>query len=124
MSDKGAGQRVIGIRHTLRQLKNAGLVEKDSLHPQQAVKDVQGEMLFVAERWYEIGAKRGARKILEAFLDGHFEVRTGKNGNCEIIANKDSITWTKRLNVTVGNKKQVVGQRTYELTLQDLEFEV
>lgn len=124
MSDSGAGHRVIGIRHALRQLKNAGLVEEESLNPQQAVKDVQEEVLSVAGRWYEIGAKRGALEILEAFLDGHLEVRVNKNGKREIIAKVESVTWKKRLNVTVGNKKQPVAQRTYELTLEDLGFDV
>lgn len=124
MSDSGARHRVIGIRHTLKQLKKVGLVEEERIYPQQAVKDVQGEILSVAERWYEVAAKRGALEILEAFLDGQFEVRTNKNGKREIIANTDSVTWAKRLNVTVGNTKQQVAERTYELTLRDLEFDV
>lgn len=124
MAVSRAGHRVIGIRHALKQLKTAGLVEQDSLYPQQAVQDVQSEILSVAERWYRVGARRGALELLEAFLDGDFEVQINKSGKREIIANKNSVVWSKRLTVTVGNAKQQVPERTYELTLKDLEFDV
>jgi hypothetical protein len=123
MADIGKKQRVIGIRHTLRTLKDAGLVEEESHYPKEAVKDVQSEILLVAERWYAVGAKRGALEILGAFLNGDFEVRVDKNGKRKIIANIDSVTWDKRLNVTVGNKKEQVPKQTYELTLEELEFD-
>lgn len=124
MSVTGAGYRVIGIRHALKKFKSAGLVEQDSLYPQQAVQDVQSEILSAAKRWYKIGARRGALQTLEAFLDGDFEVRINKDGKREIIAKKESVLWNKRLNVTVGGSKQQVQKRKYELTLQDLEFDV
>ena len=123
MADIDKKQRVIGIRHTLRKLKDAGLIEEERLYPKEAVKDVQSEILSVAERWYAVGAKRGALEVLEAFLNGDFEVRVDKNGKREIIANIDSVTWDKRLNVTVGNKKEQVPKQTYELTLEELEFD-
>ena len=124
MSDIGAGQRVIGIRHALKKFKEAGLAEEDSLYPCDAIKDVQTIGLSIAERWYEIGAKRGARKVLEAFLDGHFEIATDKDGKREIVANVNSVSWTKTLSVGVGNEKHQVLKRTYKLTLKDLEFDV
>ena len=124
MIDTLKKHRVIGIKYALRQFKEAGLAEEDSHYPRDAVKDAQAKGLSIAERWYEIGAKRGARKILEAFLDGHFETTTDKDGKCEIVAKVDSVKWAKPLNVTVGNKKQQVPKRTYELTLKDLEFDV
>lgn len=124
MSDSGVGQRVIGIRHALKKFKEAGLVEEDSLYARDAVKDVQTKGLSIAERWYEIGAKRGALEVLDAFLDGHLKVTTDKDGKREITANVNSVTWIKALNVGVGNEKQQVSKRTYELTLEDLEFDV
>ena len=123
MSGSGARHRVIGIRHTLKQLKKAGLVEEEREYPQQAVEDIQSEVLSVAQRWYGVGAKRGALEMLEAFLDGQFEVHTSKSGKREVIASTESVTWTKRLNVTVGNKKQQVAEHAYELTLKDLGFD-
>jgi hypothetical protein len=124
MVDVGKKHRVIGIRYALRPFKEAGLAEEESFYPRDAVKDAQAKGLSIAERWYEIGAKRGARKILEAFLEGHFEITTDKDGKREIVANVDSVKWTKPLNVTIGNEKQQVPKRTYELTLKDLEFDV
>src|SRR5258705_7971312 len=103
-----AGQRVIGIRHTLRKLKQAGLVEQDSLFPEQAVRDVQDEVRAAAQRWYRIGAKRGALEVLEALLGGHLAVHTDKQGKREIITSKSSLKWTKALNVRVGKSKQRV----------------
>ncbi len=123
MAISAAGHRVIGIRHTLRKLKNAGLVDEDSLYAGQAVGDVQGEMMAVAERWYQVGARRGAREILKAILDGDFEVQTGKSGKREIVASVQVVTWIKSLKVSVGNKKKRVPKRTYKLTLKDLEFD-
>jgi hypothetical protein len=72
MALSAAGHRVIGIRHTLRKLKNVGLVDEDSLYARQAVSDVQGEIMAVAERWYQIGARRGGLEILKVILDGDF----------------------------------------------------
>jgi hypothetical protein len=119
-----AGHRVIGIRHALNQLKTAGLVEQDTLYPRHAVQDVQSEILAVAERWYRVGARRGALEILEAILDGDLEVHVNNKGEREIVASKNSVTWSKRLNVNVGNTKQQIPEQTYELTLKDLEFDV
>ena len=124
MSISNSGQRVIGIRHALKQLKKVGLVEQDTLYPKDAVQNVQTEVLAVAERWYKVGAKRGALVIVEAFLDGRLEVQIGKNGNREIVARENSITRRKKLNVTVGNNKQKVPEQMYELTLRELEFDV
>jgi hypothetical protein len=83
MAISAAGHRVIGIRHTLRTLKNAGLVDEDSLYAGQALGDVQGEMMAVAERWYQVGARRGAREILKVILENDFDVQTGKSGKRE-----------------------------------------
>ena len=50
MSISNSGQRVIGIRHALTQLKKVGLAEQDTLYPKDAVQNVQTEVLEVAER--------------------------------------------------------------------------
>ena len=117
------GHRVIGIRHALRHLKEAGLVEEDVLFPADAVSDVQADILAVAERWYIVGAKRGALEVIQAILDGHFDVEEDSEGNRTIVASNNSISWRKHLNVRVGNKKLRVGPKTYKLTLADLDFD-
>ena len=122
MPTSSAGHRVIGIRYTLKHLKSAGLVEQDRLYPDQAVKDVQSEVLAAAERWYEIGANCGALEVLEAILDGKIEVQTTKKGKLVLVTKLSSVVWEKRLNVTVGNRKKSVAERTYELTVQELGF--
>lgn len=125
MEEFGKKQRVIGILHTLKKMKEVGLVEEETRYPNEAIKDVQSEMLSVAERWYEIGARRGALEILDAILNGDFEIRSAKNGSLSIVANNiKPITWSKALNVKIGNKKEQVPKQTYELTLEELGFEV
>lgn len=122
MATSSARHRVIGIRHTLKHLKNAGLIEQDTLYPHVAVQDVQAELLGVAERWYKIGARRGALEILEAFLDGHLEVKVSKTGKREIVTNKEAVAWSKKLKVTAGATKKQIAQKTYELTVKELGF--
>jgi hypothetical protein len=116
---------VIGIRHTLKILKNAGLVEVDTLYPADAVGNLHDEILSVAQRWYKVGARRGALRVLKAFLDGKFEVTKDKHGQIEIVARANRpLSWSRPLNVTVGNGKRTVQKTTYKLTLKDLEFDL
>jgi len=114
--------RVIGIRHALKKLKEAGLVEDETLYASDAVDDVQDEMLAVAQTWYEIGARRGAIEVINAILDGRFSVSKNSNGEVEITAHVKELSWSKRLKVTVGNVKKIVEKQKYRLTLKDLEF--
>jgi hypothetical protein len=121
-SKTSGAHRVIGIRHALKAFKRAGLVEKDSMYPAQAVGDVTTEALGIAKNWYEIGAKRGAVEIIEAFLDGKFEIRIGDKQKREVIARTKTVKWKRQLNVTVGNRKHTVPKQQYVLTLEDLEW--
>lgn len=114
--------RVIGIRHALRQFKDAGLVEEDSMFPHEAVEDVQGEVLETAERWYKIGAKRGAREVLKALLDGRLEI-DDTDGELQVLANATKLEWISALNVSIGDEKQRVPKKAYALTLRDMEFD-
>lgn len=123
MSDILKKHRVIGIRHTLRHLKDAGFVDDDTQYPEDAVVDVQDEVLSTARTWYKVGAKRGALEILEAFLDGAFEVITKPDGSRQIIANEESIHWNRALRVQVGNETQRIKEREYKLTIKALGFE-
>lgn len=123
MSDILQTHRVIGIRHALRQLKDAGFVDEDTQYPEDAVVDVQGEVLSAARAWYKTGAKRGALEVLEAFLDGTFEVVIRPDGSKRILANKDSISWSRTLRVQVGNDTQRIKGREYKLTIKALGFE-
>ncbi|CAB3804455.1 hypothetical protein LMG28614_06037 [Paraburkholderia ultramafica] len=114
--------RVIGILHTLKQFKEAGLVEEDSMYAHEAVEDVQGEVLDTAERWYKIGAKRGAREVLKALLDGRLEI-DDTGGELQVLATAMKLEWTAALNVSVGAEKQRVSKKAYALTLRDMEFD-
>ncbi|HEY2823116.1 MAG TPA: hypothetical protein VGJ06_18880 [Candidatus Acidoferrum sp.] len=108
MPDIGQQHRVIGIRHVLRRLKKAGLVEKDSLYAQEAISNIQDKVLARAVSWYKIGARRGALVILEPR---------------EIIAKVDSVRWRKKLRVKVGSSSRTVKKSTYRLSSQELDFE-
>lgn len=123
MADLGKKHRVIGVRHTLRQFKNVGLVEEDSLYPDEGVADVQGKMVSHAVTWYKIGARRGALRVLGAFLDGKMSVRKKADGSREIIASVDDVHWRKKLKVKVGSSSRAVKKTTYRLSTSVLGFE-
>jgi hypothetical protein len=123
MTDPGKKHRVIGIRHVLRHLKKAGLIETETLYASGAVSDVQDEVLSRAITWYKIGARRGALEILDAFLDGKFTVRSKPGGSREIVANVEKVQWHKKLKVRVGNSLRTVEKSTYRLPVKKLEFE-
>lgn len=123
MNDVGKKHRVIGIRHALKTLKEAGLVEADAMFPSEAVDDVNTQILLTAKKWYQIGARRGAIEAIDAFLDGDFTIRT-KNGEKQVVAHSDGLEWSRRLHVTIGNTKTDVPKTHHKLDLQDLEFEV
>ena len=123
MQDTGRKHRTIGIRHVLRKMKDAGLVDEESLYSNEAVANVQDELTKKAATWYKVGARRGALEVLDAILDGRLTVKRKADGTKEIVANVDAITWKKRLNVTVGTSKNPVSSRTYKLKIEDLDFE-
>jgi hypothetical protein len=122
MGDITKKHRVIGIRHTLKKFKEAGLVEEDSMYADDAVGNVQDEMLKVAKRWYKVGAKRGAREVLEALLDGCLEI-VDTDGKLEVLAHVTKLEWAIPLKVSVGSEKQIVQKKAYALTLRDMEFD-
>ena len=123
MSDPGAKHRVIGIRHTLKKFKDEGLVEEESLYPADAIANVQDGLTRKAITWYKVGARRGAREVLDAILDGRLEVKHKSDGATEIVASVDTLEWKKRLNVRIGNSKSSVRSRKYKLTTEHLGFE-
>ena len=123
MTDSFGKHRVIGIRHTLRQLKNAGLIEEETLHATDAVSDLQDEILSVAKNWYEAGSRRGAIEIIEEILNGNLEVRVNADGSKEVVANTEKVSWERCLTVTVGNIKKTVKTKKYKLNYKkDLGF--
>ncbi len=88
-----------------------------------AVEEVKDEMLKITQRWYHIGARRGAREVLEAFLNDKFELRQAKKGNLEIIANENDLAWERSLTVRVGNEKRKISKKEYKLNVtKDLGF--
>jgi hypothetical protein len=121
--DERKKHRVIGIRHTLKSFKQDGLVDDDTMYPDEAVEEVKDEMLKVAQKWYRIGAKRGALETLEAFLDGKFEVQKAQGGGVEIIANADHITWERSLTVHIGNDRKRISKKKYRISIKELGFE-
>jgi len=116
--------RVIGIMHSLKAFKDDGLIDDDTMYPDDAVDEIKDEMLKIARKWYKLGAKRGSLETLNAFLEGKFQIGKSKKGKVEIIANVDRLTWSRRLNVTVGGEKKHIDSCTYKLKIkEDLEFE-
>ncbi len=115
--------RIIGIRYTLKPLKQKGLVEDDTMYPNEAVEEVQDEMLRLAQRWYRIGARRGATQVLDALLQGHFYVREDNDGNLEVIAKRKQVSWERGLRVRVGHKKNRISKRRYTIRIEELGFE-
>lgn len=115
--------RVIGIRHSLKALKKEGLVEQDVLFPSEAVEDMREQIVDAALRWYKIGARRGARVLIKAILDGGVTVQ--KKGRRYILeTDLDAIPWTKkRIKVRAGFRKISKELDGFELrTIEDLDF--
>lgn len=116
--------RVIGIRHTLKAFKDDGLIDDDTMYPDDAVDEIKDEILLIARKWYKIGAKRGSLETLDAFLEGKFEIGKTKRGKVEIIANIDELSWKRGLNVTVGGEKKHIDSCTHKIRIKkDLQFD-
>lgn len=122
MEDPFKKHRVIGIRHTLKPFKEAGLVENETLYPDEAVENVQCEMKELARTWYETGAKRGGIEVLNAFLSGKFKVKRNGDGTLIIVAKINNVSWWRRLIIKIGNDVFSIKRKEYQLTLEDLEF--
>jgi repressor of nif and glnA expression len=118
-----AKHRIIGILHALKQFKEEGLIEDDTFYPDRAVEEVGEGMLKVAQRWYRIGARRGAIRLLKGLLAGNFSVRKGKGGSLSVIALRDNISWEKVLKVRVGNRTRNLPKMKYKLRVEDLGFQ-
>ena len=115
---------VIGVRHTLRKMKDAGLIEEDTLYPKDAVSDVQAVLSEKAKDWYLIGAKRGAEEVLQAILRGELVVmKNPKTGNRTVHAHSQAIKWQKRLVINTGNAKKTIKTKTYKISTKSLGFE-
>lgn len=115
--------RVIGIRHALKAFKDDGLIDDDTFYPNGAVGEINNELLITAQKWYKIGAQRGALELLDSIIGGDFEVKKSKDGKIEIIACVDELVWNRSLNVTVGDNKKKLKKRKYKLKIEDLGFE-
>ena len=122
MNKSPAAYRVIGIKHTLRRLKKAGLVDEDSNYPDEAVYDIQNGAKITATKWYKVGAKRGGIEVLNAILRGELEVVKNKEGGVEIISHTNSIQWTKSLKIRLGHETIKTDSKQYKLTVKELEF--
>lgn len=114
--------RVIGILHTLRTLKNEGLIDEDTLYPDDAVDDLATTLLRTASRWYEIGARRGAEEVIRAILAGKIKIHREPDGTIRIKRTKTNITWRRTLHVTVGNQKGTITAKKYRINLKDLKI--
>ena len=114
-----AGNRVIGIRHVLKRLKDRTHVDRDTLYPDDAADDIDRRLTQKALIWYKIGAIRGALVTLE-------EVRKGSillQGN--ILTTKLSkLPWRKKtLNVRIGRRTVRVRLAKFRVGLiEDLGF--
>ena len=110
--------RVIGIRHTLKAFKDDGLLDDDTFYPDDAVNEIKDDMLRLAQKWYRIGARRGALETLGGFLSGEMEIRKKKKGGIEIIANKNYLSWRRGLNVTIGAEEKHIKRHKYKLGMK------
>jgi hypothetical protein len=110
-----AGNRVIGIRHVLKQLKDRAQVDRDTLYPDDAADDIDRRLIQKAMIWYKIGAVRGALVALEEVRKGTISLQ----GN--VLATKLSkLPWQKKsLNVKIGKRKIRVDLDKFRLGLVD-----
>ena len=46
--------------------------------------------------------------LIEALLDGQFEINIRKDRTKELIAHSDAVSWSKGLTISVGNSKRKV----------------
>ena len=60
--------RVIGIRHTLKKMKDSGLIDDEIYYPDEAVEELQDELVLKVKKWYKIGARRGILEFIKAIL--------------------------------------------------------
>jgi hypothetical protein len=118
MTDKDKEQRVIGIRHTLKEFKNEGLVDSDTCYPVDAVDNVKDKATLTAKRAYWLGARRGAIVVIDAFLNEDMVIEKDNSGNLEVTANIDKLNWEKAVNVTFGSNKIRVEKNKYRLDVK------
>ena len=120
-----AGNRVIGIRHVLRKLKDEGLVDEDSLYADEAVEDIRQEAVAIARRWYGIGARRGVNELLDAIERGDVVVEyDGENAGTALFSiPKAGLVWWRSLSVTVGAEKIRVKRKKYRVSRRDMGME-
>jgi hypothetical protein len=121
MADELAKHRVIGILHSLRVLKDAGLVEEETRFANKAVRDVRKRITASAASWYQIGARRGALEVMELILEG--KIRVEKKGRTrELVTYVNNVQWETRLKVNVGDEQRVVPKKKYRVAISALGF--
>ncbi|MBZ5554565.1 MAG: hypothetical protein LAO21_17750 [Acidobacteriia bacterium] len=115
--------RVIGIRSALKAFKKEGLLEHDTLYPDDAVEKTQEQLTRTALRWYKIGARRGARVVLAHFLKSKITVTVdGRHATLE--TELDALPWPKKtIRIRVGKRHLVRAVGKFELeVIKDLGF--
>lgn len=112
--------RVIGIRHVLKIQKEAGLVEEESLFPEDAVDDIYKRLVQKAESWYKTGLKRGMLTAIEAFQFGELEIDAAGEMSC--TANVKSLSVNKTLSVRLGGDTKNI-RVSHSIDVKDLGFE-
>lgn len=115
--------RIIGIRHTLKTFKGDGLIDDETYYPNDAVDEVKDGIVEKSQKWYKIGARRGALEALEAIIQGGIKVKKKKDGTYELIAYVDALEWERELKVKVGNQKKKIKKKKYKLSIRSLGFE-
>jgi hypothetical protein len=118
-----AKHRVIGIRHTLKEFKNRGMIDEDVMYAKDAAEKTQELILEKSVRWHKIGFKRGAIEALNAILDGDLYVERNIDGEIEIYAKKSfkALTWNGNLIVRLGEKHKVSTELA--IKIKNLEFD-
>jgi hypothetical protein len=114
--------RIIGIRHTLKKLKDNGLVEDGTNYPDIAVSNIKDELSRKSIKWYQIGYKRGAKEVLDRLLNQKILVKYDKNGDLFLETKLKKITWTKKLKIKTGKAIRTLPAQKFKIEIRDLDF--
>lgn len=121
-NEENKKQRVIGIRHTLKKLKDSGLIEDGINYPNIAVANIKDELSKKSIKWYQIGCERGATEILDRILNNKILIKYDKSGNLYLETKLKKITWIKKLKIKTGKELKLLPKRKFKIEIKDLGF--
>ncbi|MFM4705356.1 hypothetical protein [Aeromonas bivalvium] len=114
-------QRVIGIRHALKDLKNNGLISEQITFPSDASNEIIELIIKTAIEFYELGSKTGVEKTLNYILNEKYTTYK-RNGRRKILADFQTMTWQHTFPVQAGYSKSKV-IKSIRIPIKELGFE-